>query len=340
MAVIILANTVTLGIDSELSLKGSSPAWLGMLEHCFLTIYVIEIVLQIFGMGLRFCWRSGWFRFDLVVVGSGVLYSWAARPIVDHGIGEATEGSAVLRRLTVLRVLRLLRMLRALRVVPVLRSAWKLVIGLIESWNTMASMLFLLLLFLFLFGCLGLEIIANNPDVMGTVAEHGLEHNFDSIATIMLTLVQFVTLDSCAEIYPIIRGHPVLALYFFPVVLVVSISLMNLVTAVLVEGGLTLARNNRGEKQQEKIRQIRELGPTFEAFFDKMDDTGTGTIQLLALEHMCLDLMPAVIAKMSKTDTLMELYDMLEADESTEVTKSVCGSPPAPLPQGQRSHLR
>ena len=56
---------------------------------------------------------------------------------------------------------------------------------------------------------------------------------WSSLPIIMLTLVQFVNLDSIAAIYtPCIRANPWLALYFLAFILIVSVAVMNLVRRV------------------------------------------------------------------------------------------------------------
>ena len=56
---------------------------------------------------------------------------------------------------------------------------------------------------------------------------------FDSLGKTVMTLMQFVTLDSLATIYfPLIVARPALLCYFLPILVFVSIGLMNLVTAV------------------------------------------------------------------------------------------------------------
>eukprot|EP00913_Durusdinium_trenchii_P030381 g28458.t1 len=73
----------------------------------------------------------------------------------------------------------------------------------------------------------------------------------------MLTLMQFVTVDSVAIIYgPLVRknGKYYLAIYFCAIILIVSIALMNLVTAVLVEGALENAQNDKeADKEIEAV---------------------------------------------------------------------------------------
>merc|ERR1711988_449536 len=95
------------------------------------------------------------------------------------------------------------------------------------------SMLFLVI---YAFSCLGLELIrnhaavGNNEDFTRIVDLH-----FCNIPRIMLTLMQFVAMDSVAAIYtPLIIEDGLLTIYFFAVILTVAIVLMNIVTAVIV----------------------------------------------------------------------------------------------------------
>eukprot|EP00812_Abedinium_dasypus_P000781 NODE_1092_length_1242_cov_445.692502.p1 GENE.NODE_1092_length_1242_cov_445.692502~~NODE_1092_length_1242_cov_445.692502.p1 ORF type:complete len:363 (-),score=153.68 NODE_1092_length_1242_cov_445.692502:152-1213(-) len=268
------------------------------------------------------CLSRGWFMFDLALVSFSVAHSWVVKPALVSA-GTPTGGGDIFQRLIVLRALRLLRTLRALRVLPLLKASWRMVSGLLESWSTMISMLLLLLLVLYLFACLGLEVITKDENVQQTLREHHLVGNFGSLPMIMLTLVQFVTLDSVAGIYyPIISHHPELVLFFFPVIIVVSISLMNLVTAVLVEGGLTLASHDLSEMRREKQRMIKRLDPEFRSFFQRVDADGDGLIQLIEMEHLPISWFPDALLDKVRAESLLELFDFLDADGSGEVTES------------------
>eukprot|EP00812_Abedinium_dasypus_P009850 NODE_350_length_1643_cov_576.584383.p1 GENE.NODE_350_length_1643_cov_576.584383~~NODE_350_length_1643_cov_576.584383.p1 ORF type:complete len:503 (+),score=168.32 NODE_350_length_1643_cov_576.584383:151-1509(+) len=323
MGLVILVNTVTLGIDAELDVTHDSPLWLERLEHVFLSIYTVEICIKLSSHGVRTCFKRGWFIFDLVLVTLGVSYSWMVKPISVHLTGETGSDAGIFQRVIALRVLRLLRMIRALRMLPLLKASWRMVSGLLESWGTMVSMLVLLTLALYLFACLGLEVITKSESVQVTLQEHGLVAHFDSIITIMLTLTQFVTLDSCASIYyPIIKNHPELVFYFFPVIVIVSISLMNLVTAVLVEGGMALAHKDQRELRKEHFQKIKMLDPEFREFFRRVDADGSGTIQVVEMEHLALTCYPDALRDKIDAESLIELWDLLDADGSGDIDEA------------------
>eukprot|EP00811_Abedinium_folium_P005102 NODE_1469_length_2465_cov_10.558597.p1 GENE.NODE_1469_length_2465_cov_10.558597~~NODE_1469_length_2465_cov_10.558597.p1 ORF type:complete len:698 (+),score=183.72 NODE_1469_length_2465_cov_10.558597:39-2096(+) len=323
MGVVILVNAVLLGIDSELDMRNASPPWLDSLEHVFLVIYIIEISIKLLDRGIQECMQKGWFIFDLVLVALGVSYTWVVKPITVHAIGASESDGEIFQRVIALRLLRLLRMIRALRMLPFLKASWRMVSGLLDSWSTMLSMLLLLVLVLYLFACFGLEIITKDDAVQQTLQEHDLVGHFDSLFMIMLTLTQFVTLDSCASIYfPIIRKHPALAFYFFPVVVIVSISLMNLVTAVLVEGNVAMASNDRRELRLQLFHKIKHLDPEFREFFRRVDANGSGAIQLVEMEHLASASIPEELMDKITPELLLELLEILDADGSGDISEA------------------
>ena len=73
--------------------------------------------------------------------------------------------------------------------------------------------------------------VAFDPEVDPEVAALASRY-FATVTVAMLTLVQFVCLDSVAAIMePIVKARPWLALYFLLTILVLGIVVMNLVTA-------------------------------------------------------------------------------------------------------------
>merc|ERR1711998_719611 len=68
---------------------------------------------------------------------------------------------------------------------------------------------------------------------------------FCDLPTIMLTLISFVNADSIASIYePLILADWTLTFYFVPFICVVTIALMNVVTATIVEEAIEQSKVN------------------------------------------------------------------------------------------------
>ena len=92
-----------------------------------------------------------------------------------------------------------------------------------------------------------------------------------------MTFIQFATLDDISEVYyPLIMEKPYLAAFFLPMLLFISIGLMNLVTATLVENAMKTAAMEAEEerlKLKKKIKGARgldhDLGRIFEYKCDK-----------------------------------------------------------------------
>merc|ERR1719356_1569323 len=88
----------------------------------------------------------------------------------------------------------------------------------------------------------------------------------------MLTLIAFTNADSISAVYePIITTEPMLAVFFGFVWLFVTVSLMNLVTAVIVDNAISQTSKDIEFERHEKKRQLKFLIPAIERLFDDLD---------------------------------------------------------------------
>ena len=149
-------------------------------------------------------------------------------PIITGGGRSEMDG---FEKIMVVRGLRLLRLTRALRMVGRFKVVWRLVSGLLTAWDTMISATVLIILWLFIFACIAIEIISTDAELLTNVeTQEIVVSRFGSLMQAMLTLGQFVTLDSIAAVYyPLIMSRPWLLCYFLPVMVLISVGLMNLV---------------------------------------------------------------------------------------------------------------
>ena len=130
----IVLNSVIIGIESELTLRGEELPWAADVEIVLLAIYTMEIILRVLAGGLKIFYE-GWFLFDLCLV----FFSYIER-IVASFAGEAQQ------QIMVLRLLRLFRLIRSFRMIKQIKPLWRLVHGLMASMDTVVSTLMLLLL--------------------------------------------------------------------------------------------------------------------------------------------------------------------------------------------------
>jgi len=106
IGLVILANSVTLGLDQSLRLQGEASPVIAVLEQIFLVIYVVELSLRFLAYSYH-CLADNWVKFDAFLVVCGVLTNWIIEPIAG-----SIEGMGLL---LVLRLARLLRLARAVR---------------------------------------------------------------------------------------------------------------------------------------------------------------------------------------------------------------------------------
>merc|ERR1719325_419178 len=113
-----------------------------------------------------------------------------------------------------------------------------------------------------------------------------VEERFPNMWVTMLTLMQFVSMGSISSIYfPLITHEPMLIVFFLPFILVVSISLMNLVTAVIVEGAIEQGKTDRDSLMRYKQYSFKKMLPRLKEMFKQMDKDGDGTLTLRELER-------------------------------------------------------
>ena len=303
---IIFVNMTLIGIETEMALLGRDTGWATEIERAFLAMYTFEIVLRVIAGGFG-VFKSAWMLLDLFLVCAG-LAALIIIPAVQDSDTDWWQSLLIVRGLRLLRLARVLRTLRRLQVV------WRLVAGLLSAWDTMASTMGLILLWLYVFGCVAAEIIATDPDLRADpYTDQILQENFSSVPRATLTLLQFVTLDGIAEVYfPLVVKKPVLIIYFLPLLMFLSIALMNLVTAVLVEHALQQSTQEAEEAREKKKEEIKAALPALLEVFDSLDTDRSGFLTREEIAGVPLDLIPRKILECASVGTMEELFDMIE----------------------------
>eukprot|EP00928_Gymnodinium_smaydae_P022252 TRINITY_DN1874_c0_g1_i1.p1 TRINITY_DN1874_c0_g1~~TRINITY_DN1874_c0_g1_i1.p1 ORF type:complete len:563 (+),score=81.22 TRINITY_DN1874_c0_g1_i1:124-1689(+) len=311
----IAANAILIGIETELSLKGGDLTWIHLIEQFFLAFYTCEAVLKLFGRGLG-AFKENWFRFDFVCIVLGHVTNVLSV--------YKTEGTtAWWEQVMLIRVFRLLRLLRAFRMMKLFRTMWTLVYGLFESMETIASTFGLLSVTLFMFACAGIDMITKDELLATheTTAEI-VAFNFGDMGRTMLTLMQFVTCDSIASIYmPLVVLKPTLAVYFISALVFISISLMNLVTATLVEGALNTAQKMKMAEDKAVKLKMRRLLPTIVDVFRHVDVDGSGELTLEEMEHVHVKHLPKEFKEKVSVENMKDMFDILDVDGTGKLSE-------------------
>lgn len=315
---IIFANIVIIGIEADMTLKSGEPSWSQQVEQTFLVVYTLELILRVLG-GNAEIFQSCWFLMDFFLVCVSVIAIVVA-PIMTGG-GSGMDG---FEKLLVVRGLRLLRLARVLRMVGRFKVVWRLVSGLLTAWDTMLSATVLIILWLFIFACIAVEIISSDPDLLQD-SDTGpiVVNHFGTLMQAILTLGQFVTLDSIAAVYyPLIMVRPWLLMYFLPVMVLISVGLMNLVTAVLVEHALSHASREEELARQRTKDKIKTALPELLNIFQSLDADGSGQVTRSEAANVPLSVLPPKVLQTVSVESMEDLFDLLDVDQGGTLSQA------------------
>lgn len=316
--IIILINIIMIGIEAEMSLSmNEEMSWATQVEQAFLAVYTVELLLRIAGGGVQ-TFRSCWFLLDFFLVCVGML-ALVVAPMFTGGTDMAG-----FEKLLVVRGLRLLRLARVLRMVGRFKVVWRLVSGLLTAWDTMLSATGLIMLWLFIFACVAVEIVSKDKELLSNPDTRAIvEYAFGSLPRSILTLVQFVSLDSIAGVYfPLIVAKPWLAIYFMPLMVLIPIGLMNLVTAVLVEHALSHAAREEEIHRMYTKEKIKAALPELQTIFTSLDADGSGQLTRAEAANVPLTVFPPKVLEAVSVDSMADLFEMLDVDQGGSLTQA------------------
>ncbi len=204
---VIIANAVVLGLQTYDEIEADAGSLLTTLDHVFLGIFVVELVIRILAYGPRLggyrdFFREGWNVFDFIVIGAAFL----------PGLRENA---------TLLRLIRLLRVVRVVSVLPDLRVLIK---GMVRSLLPIGTMAIVGVLLLYVYGMVGWILFHEQlPDQWGTIGES------------MLTLFVVMTLENFPQyMEQATQVHPQAWIFFVSFVLIASFLVINVLIAIII----------------------------------------------------------------------------------------------------------
>ncbi|CAJ1333186.1 unnamed protein product [Effrenium voratum] len=317
---VILLNMIAIGAEAQMSLEPGQQTdsfWFGGVERIFLAVYCVEAIFRAFAGGWRvLC--DPWFIMDLSLVCVGLT----ALLVIPYGF-EGNEHLEGFEKVLVVRGLRLLRLARVFRMVHHFKIIWRLVYGLLTAGQTIFSTTVLILLSLFIFACVAVELIAKDVELNNHETTKAIvEHNFAGVGRSMMTLMQFVTLDGLAEFYyPLILLKPWLVLYFLPILVFVSIGLLNLVTAALVENAMDNAEARADEERLRLKRRVRGALPALLDIFRELDKDASGLITHEEVDEVPIDILPPRVLDSVYVDNMRDIFDLLDVNGAGVLTQ-------------------
>ncbi|WP_306250564.1 ion transporter [Parvularcula sp. IMCC14364] len=197
---LIVANAVTLGMETFTEIRAEYALLLYRADLIFLAIFVIELLMRIYAYRRQF-FRNGWNVFDFIIISLSVL----ALP----------NAFSAFRAFRVLRVLHLVTVMPRMRVV---------VSALLDSIPGIFSVGVVLVLILYVFAVISANLYGpDHPDL------------FADVFTAMYTLFQVMTLEGWPDVASAVaETHPSSWIFFVIFVLIATFTMLNLFVAIVV----------------------------------------------------------------------------------------------------------
>ncbi|KFP62330.1 Voltage-dependent L-type calcium channel subunit alpha-1S, partial [Cariama cristata] len=247
--VILLVALNTLSIASEHHLQ---PEWLTQVQdnanRVLLALFVAEMLLKMYALGLRQYFMSLFNRFDCFVVCAGILETI----LVELGTLSPLGIS----------VLRCIRLLRIFKITRYWTSLSNLVASLLNSVRSIASLLLLLFLFIIVFALLGMQLFGGKFDFEDMEVRRS---TFDNFPQALISVFQILTGEDWNSImYNGIMAYggpsfPGMLVCIFFIILFVcgNYILLNVFLAIAVDNlaeaeSLTLAQKAKAEERKRR----------------------------------------------------------------------------------------
>lgn len=240
--IMVVVHCTVIGVSINQSIQHEPQPWLKFLQHLCVVLYIVEVIIRLAARGVKKQLHRPWFYFDLGLIATGVVHLWVLDPVVQALGDSEGDGLRVAKRLLgcvmVLRTLRFARIARSYNLM-----VWKLLHAIKSSAATVVSAAMLLALALYLFGCIAVELFtkssrfADDPNTKPVVDQF-----FPCLPVAMMSLLRLVTLDGASEIYePLVVQEPWTLFFFLLVFLSLAVSLLNIITADLVDNSMRLS---------------------------------------------------------------------------------------------------
>ncbi|XP_035829518.1 voltage-dependent calcium channel type A subunit alpha-1, partial [Aplysia californica] len=243
--VLVLLNTISVASEHY-----NQPEWfvdfLYITEYAFLGLFIFEMSLKMYALGVRLYFQSSFNIFDCVVIVGSIF------EVIWSEFKQDSFGFSVLRALRLLRIFKVTRYWASMR---------NLVISLLSSMRSILSLLFLLFLFILIFALLGMQLFGGKMNFEdGRPSAH-----FDTFPIALLTVFQILTGEDWNEVmYDGIRAHGgieksgmLASSYFIVLVLFGNYTLLNVFLAIAVDNLANAQELTAAEEEQEEEEAVR-----------------------------------------------------------------------------------
>ncbi|KAG7390915.1 hypothetical protein PHYPSEUDO_006399 [Phytophthora pseudosyringae] len=259
---VIMANTAILALD-HYPMPTSMDEDLEIVNFALSCVFVVEMVMKLFGLGLRQYSRDRFNLFDAFIVTMGILETVASPPSFMSNNPPKKGAVSALRSFRLFRVFKLARDWKSLR------ELLEMIIRAVASITNFGVLLFL---FIYIYALVGVQFFGNTMrfDDEGYPTPFTLEefwggtvprNNFDTLLWAAVTVFQIITGENWNNImYYAILGNGMLScIYFISLVILGDFVLMNLFLALLLDNFGDDDEEQAKEKQEETMKLAQKM---------------------------------------------------------------------------------
>ncbi|XP_071821818.1 voltage-dependent calcium channel type A subunit alpha-1-like isoform X3 [Apostichopus japonicus] len=249
--VLVFLNTLCVSIE-HYGQPDYLDEFLRVAEITFLCIFIIEMLVKMYGLGPRVYLQSSFNKFDCLVILASLF------EVIWSNYNKASFGLSVLRALRLLRIFKVTRYWSSLR---------NLVISLLSSMRSIVSLLFLLFLFILIFALLGMQLFGGSFNFNHREAKP--TSNFDTFPIALMTVFQILTGEDWNTVmyYGIesqggVEKGMFASIYFVILVLFGNYTLLNVFLAIAVDNlanAQELTRLDKVDEEEAREQIEREV---------------------------------------------------------------------------------
>jgi len=303
-------SRIPLGCDEECKCESqipcvAVPSWVRLVDYAFLGSYTIELGLR-FVVFQRETLRNPWVRFDFFLVFVG---------LIDVIVSVVGRGAAVLKQMMLLRMLRLARLARMLRLMAQFANLWTLVQGLLLTFVPLVWTLVVTSILMFIFAVLGMEIFDINMDLpLNHPFNVAVQYEFRHFMDAGMLMMQVASFDNICGVYrPMTKQSTPIFLFFWLAILIFSIALMNLITAIIVEGSMSMAAQDKEVAKMLLASKKKKQMENLKVMFRELDEDGSGEVSQDEITQAPEDVLEH-LTEIAGTDDIPALFEMLDYD--------------------------
>mmetsp|Transcript_67256 Transcript_67256/g.119779 ORF Transcript_67256/g.119779 Transcript_67256/m.119779 type:complete len:544 (-) Transcript_67256:79-1710(-) len=319
-AVVIMSNTVVIGLEVDLS-DPDDRSWIWyVLENVFCVAFITEIVLKVYYLTWRWFFIDiFWNNFTVLICLLAMVDAWLLTPLGLHGS---------LRMLSLLRVVGLARLLRVIHQYRNLKELRLVMQGLLGAIGMLSWTVVLVFVFLYVSAVFVASTVGRNLDEYAdySAMTNGWDHEewFGTVGRSMITLLQCMTRDSWSSQIAryIIDMQWHMAFFWLFFMLVTTYGLLNCVVSVIVEQTLSAAKSNENRMKTREERQRRNELEGLREIFMLADANGDGDLDLK--EFMNAVSNPEILWRLRQLDLPIDdatrLFQVIDGDGNRTLT--------------------